>query len=298
MLGFLKKLFPKKGDDWEDLDDMYKEDQAMEQDFDDDVPRLSDEGDELENSKFGGILPGLLRKFKKKSADDDYEPAPTDSSYLDDEYAETEDSDVSDSSDGLLNKINNLEGAPKFAFLGVVTILVAVAVYSGMKLFNGGSSKKGSLPQRPPVEQQATEKTAPASQNNPMQVATAQSGPGMENPFKDGVAFDNPNASGLTQSPGQIPASARALPQIPYVPRPNIPAGMTVPSPTPTTPQAPAASNVVQGVITGNNEKENVAIMGDGKVVSVGETYNDGRIAYIGGDGITFEDGRQIKIKP
>ena len=295
MLGGLKKLFPKKGDNWEELDDMYKEEQAMEQNFDDDVPRLSDEGDAPENSKFDGILLGLLRKFKRKSATDDaYESVPTNRSYLDDEYAENEDSDVFASSDGLLNKINNLEGAPKFAFLGVVTFLAAVAVYSGMKIFNGGTSKNTSLPQRPPVEQQAT----PSSQNNPMQVATAQTGAGIENPFKEGVTFDNPNASGLTQSPGQIPASARALPQIPYVPRSNIPVGMTVPSPTPTTPQAPAASNVVQGVITGNNEKENVAIMGDGKVVSVGETYNDGRIAYIGGDGITFEDGRQIKIKP
>jgi len=299
VLGFLKKIFPKKGEEWEDLDDMYKEDQTMEQNFDDDVPRLSDDGDEPANSRFGGILSGLLQKFKRKVADDEYEPVATDNNYFDDEYADNADSDVLASSNGILNKINNLEGAPKFAFLGVLTLLVGIAVYSGMKFFHGGTSKRGALPQRPPVEQQTTEKTSLSSENNPMQVATIQPGSGMENPFKEGGALDNPDASaGGTQSQGMIPASAKSLPQIPSVPRPNIPAGLTVPSSAPNAQQAPVASNVVQGVITGSNEKENVAIMGDGKVVSVGETYNDGRIAYIGGDGITFEDGRQIKIQP
>ena len=35
--------------------------------------------------------------------------------------------------------------------------------------------------------------------------------------------------------------------------------------------------------------------MSDGSVVSAGESYQDGRIAYIGGDGIHFDDGSSIK---
>ena len=38
-----------------------------------------------------------------------------------------------------------------------------------------------------------------------------------------------------------------------------------------------------------------MAIMSDGSVVYEGETYQDGRIAYIGGDGITFDDGSSLK---
>ena len=60
---------------------------------------------------------------------------------------------------------------------------------------------------------------------------------------------------------------------------------------------APGNSGEVQGVITGSNPTDNIAIMGDGRVVTVGETFNDGRIAYIGGDGITFEDGSKLNFK-
>jgi len=38
-----------------------------------------------------------------------------------------------------------------------------------------------------------------------------------------------------------------------------------------------------------------MAILSDGTVLSAGDTYNDGRIAYIGGDGIHFDDGSTMK---
>lgn len=52
----------------------------------------------------------------------------------------------------------------------------------------------------------------------------------------------------------------------------------------------------VQGVGTGSNGS-NIAILSDGRVVSEGDSYNDGRIAYIGGDGITFDNGEKLQYK-
>lgn len=59
--------------------------------------------------------------------------------------------------------------------------------------------------------------------------------------------------------------------------------------------QTPQGRIEVQGIATGDSG--NVAIMSDGRVVSEGDTYNDNRIAYIGGDGITFENGTSIKYE-
>lgn len=97
-------------------------------------------------------------------------------------------------------------------------------------------------------------------------------------------------------------ASKPALPAIPgngNYPRPNIPS-FKPPSMAPagsgstnsSVPQQSAAT--VQGVMTGENGNS-MAIMSDGAIVSAGETYNDGRIAYIGGDGIHFENGNILK---
>lgn len=52
----------------------------------------------------------------------------------------------------------------------------------------------------------------------------------------------------------------------------------------------------VQGVGTGG-DGNNIAILSDGRVVSEGDSYNDGRIAYIGGDGITFDNGEKLQYK-
>ncbi len=57
----------------------------------------------------------------------------------------------------------------------------------------------------------------------------------------------------------------------------------------------PAPPATVQGVVVGE-DGESVAIMSDGSVVSQGESFRDGRIAFIGGDGITFADGSTLQI--
>ena len=52
----------------------------------------------------------------------------------------------------------------------------------------------------------------------------------------------------------------------------------------------------VQGIITTDSGK-NIAIMSNGEVLTEGERYLDGRIAYIGGDGIEMDNGKKIKLK-
>lgn len=304
MFEFLKRIFPKKGENYDDLDDMYKE-MEDEDVVDDEIPELQTKPSE---NRFEGILPDILRKLRRKSTDirevyDDDTDGYSDAS---------DEADVSAGQPGLLSRINNLEGVPKYAFLGVVTVLMVGLAYTGMRFFRG-DFKESERPHSPPIIMEGhIEEPAQTAQNpqpdqkmpdNPMQVAsnTPKAGGGMENPFVEANSMMQPATAPtnnmmqpLSGEMRSIPASAKAMPVIPSVPRPDIsanpPAGMPVPNDM-------NAQETVQGVITGSNPEENVAIMGDGTVVSVGETYHDGRIAYIGGDGITFDDGKKLTLK-
>ncbi|MBO6235637.1 MAG: hypothetical protein J6N22_02830 [Schwartzia sp.] len=95
-------------------------------------------------------------------------------------------------------------------------------------------------------------------------------------------------------------ASHAALPSIPQTaPAPvgNVP----VPA-VPRQPVHPSGGGTgtkplgVQGVLTGG-KNGNMAIMSDGTVVTEGDTYQDQRIAYIGGDGVTFDNGHHLDYK-
>lgn len=135
------------------------------------------------------------------------------------------------------------------------------------------------------------------------------------NPFvkiKNFVASDEqvPASTTASQGMGSMPAipsvraasvpsySAGALPAIPSfngsIPRPSLPSA----APSTSAPAAPAGGSggaaTVQGVFTGS-DGNNMAIMSDGSIVGVGEKYNDNRIAYIGGDGIQFDNGTSMK---
>ena len=295
MFGFLKKLFPQKGESLEDLDDMYAEE---EQKYEEEFPQIKKE------NRIEGLLPDLFRRFRRKKDEDSDMEMP--------EYAlgpaeYEEDSAESSDTPGLLTKINNLEGVPKFAFLGIVTVLVVAGIYGGMHLFRGSGSHSPAGKKPAQVQQNAGIKTEENKKlpDNPMQVAGLPEGApaGMENPFVEthAVATEIPaSANQIVNPPPSMPvmSSSRALPSIPANPRPNLPASANMmPASAPTA--APAGNPMeVQGVITSSNESENVAIMGDGSIVSVGQTYKDGRIAFIGGDGITFEDGSKISMKP
>lgn len=87
-----------------------------------------------------------------------------------------------------------------------------------------------------------------------------------------------------------IPAGSIPAPNVGSIPIPQLPAGA----------MPPVNANIggkakVSGILSG--PEGNIAIMSDGKVVSVGDTYADGRIAYIGGDGIQFDDGHKLEYK-
>lgn len=88
-----------------------------------------------------------------------------------------------------------------------------------------------------------------------------------------------------------IPSGASVPPpSVGSIPIPQLPAGAMAP------PNASAGGKAkVSGILSGS--EGNMAIMSDGQVVSVGDTYADGRIAYIGGDGIQFDDGHKLEYK-
>lgn len=73
------------------------------------------------------------------------------------------------------------------------------------------------------------------------------------------------------------------LPVIPNMPVPSLPQG--VPTPAPATVEVPVQAVQVQAEKPKNN---NIAVIANGMNTANGEIYNDGRIAYIGGDGIAF----------
>ena len=105
------------------------------------------------------------------------------------------------------------------------------------------------------------------------------------------VDMENPQQPVMTarssQAPGNLPAIPR--PNLPGIPTPN-PGGFSVPNSVPVTPAAPPG---VQGILTAD-DGSSMAIMSDGTILSEGDVYNDGRIAWIGGEGIHFENGSSI----
>lgn len=98
---------------------------------------------------------------------------------------------------------------------------------------------------------------------------------------------------------GNPPQAAVSLPNIP---RPSIPRVYMPPSANSFNAQAPAIAPPappqaeIKGVMT-SEDGGAMAIMSDGTILSEGDTYNDGRIAYIGGTGITFDNGSNILFK-
>lgn len=124
-----------------------------------------------------------------------------------------------------------------------------------------------------------------------------------QNPFVDMANQKNnqlpgtPSAAAAGNANMSLPAIPGGMPRpsVPSMPLPAIPGNSVSPN-LPVAPSTPMRESTVQGILTGN-DGNNMAIMGDGKVVTEGDTYNDNRITYIGGDGITFEDGHQIGYK-
>ena len=112
------------------------------------------------------------------------------------------------------------------------------------------------------------------------------------------VSKDNIADMAAAHNPGTVPAMPRST-NIPLPAIPNHPMQAGIPQVSnPSSNQPPASSDriAVQGIAMGDNGS-NIAIMSDGKVVSEGDVYRDNRIAYIGGDGITFDNGTKVRYE-
>ena len=112
------------------------------------------------------------------------------------------------------------------------------------------------------------------------------------------VSKDNIADMAVAHNPGTVPAMPRST-NIPLPAIPNHPMQAGIPQVSnPSSNQPPASSDriAVQGIAMGENGS-NIAIMSDGKVVSEGDVYRDNRIAYIGGDGITFDNGTKVRYE-
>ena len=104
---------------------------------------------------------------------------------------------------------------------------------------------------------------------------------------KEAETRKTPPTASVTYTPPNI--------TVPSIPRANVPSAKIISKTD--LPAIPSVekNGTLQGVITGKDGK-NIAIMSDGAVLSEGETYLDGRIAYIGGDGVKLDNGKKIKF--
>ena len=148
---------------------------------------------------------------------------------------------------------------------------------------------------------QSINAVAPAPQSATKSAASQQDTPFGANPFID-----------LTTLRGMGPASSSGmdLPHIgangnralPDIPRPAVsPDLLPVPGEI-RTPAAPsgmmAAEATMGGIIKASDGSNSIAIMGDGTVLSEGDTYKgDRRVTFIGGEGLQFDNGDSIPFK-
>ena len=194
-------------------------------------------------------------------------------------------------------------------------IALAVLLPATVLMFLYGIFTNASEPDEPAqkkaavVAQQAAEDIPPTQTIQP-EAATIQKGGALaQNPFVESsklAMMDMGNFS--TEMPSSY-MPMRSLPSISsspsYTPRPSVPSALpsiphanppTPSVPRPASPQSQGTEPTVSGVLTGE-DGNNMAIMSDGKVVSAGDNYNGNRIAYIGGDGIKFDNGHSIGYK-
>lgn len=213
------------------------------------------------------------------------------------------------------SKASPADARKKKRILFGCTVLVLAGGFTYAYFFMDDGLTGTTPPQTSTIATTNQKKPAAEKKDNAQQAP--QPAVSLANPFVDVSLLKKTgvNADGtLPTMSSAAPVPARSLPSIPSAeyprysenPRPSLPAipsmgslpavpNANIPGEEPQ--EAPAARpNEVQGVITGA-DGQNMAIMGDGTIVSEGETYNDGRIAYIGGDGITFNDGSTLDYK-
>lgn len=185
----------------------------------------------------------------------------------------------------------------KFLFAAMLTIVVCSST-SSIYFFTSNGIIPENKHQRVSDKQKEQEKVTSDIDINKLSV----------NPFIEiskgeivasGDNIVTPAGNNITKAAYQEHTN-RTFPSIPKgYQRPNMPninKPVAIPSSTSNIPKTAAAVSEISGIMTGD-KGESIAIMSDGNIVMAGETYNDNRIAYIGGDGIHFKDGSSIEYK-
>lgn len=153
--------------------------------------------------------------------------------------------------------------------------------------------KPTAAPAPAPAPAKPVQQTPPAE----VPVKKTTSGAFGANPFIDLSLLHTAEASAASGLglPTIYGSGNRALPE---VPRPVVSPDL-LPSPgeirTPAAPVGAASAPPSMGGVIKKPNGESIAIMGDGTVLGEGDTYKgDRRVTFIGGDGITFDDGNTV----
>ena len=120
-----------------------------------------------------------------------------------------------------------------------------------------------------------------------MEKPQAQASDSFQNPFIDLAVLHSTVLPNGMEVPA-IPVNSVPVPNVGTVPIPNIP---DIP------PAGSQGKEAVKVKGIASSSGKTIAIMSDGTVLSEGQSFADDRVAYIGGDGVTFDNGKHLEYK-
>ena len=181
----------------------------------------------------------------------------------------------------------------------MIGIMIALSIYTLSDISNQSSPEPYTAAKTSTgtsINESSDEATAAATNTSELQIVSInpfielkEFDPTVQNisDMTNTSSYENSSTTGARPSNIPLPAIPHYNGHINYQERPQ-----SIPAPA-IKPEQPIT---VQGIGIGNSGNS-IAILSDGRVVSEGDTYNDGRIAYIGGDGITFDNGEKLQYK-
>lgn len=183
----------------------------------------------------------------------------------------------------------------------MIGIMIALSIYTLSDISNQSSPEPYTAAKTSTgtsINESSDEATAAATNTSELQIVSInpfielkEFDPTVQNisDMTNTSSYENSSTTGARPSNIPLPAIPHYNGHINYQERPQS-------IPEPAIAIKPEQPITVQGIGTGNGGN-NIAILSDGRVVSEGDTYNDGRITYIGGDGITFDNGEKLQYK-
>lgn len=181
----------------------------------------------------------------------------------------------------------------------MIGIMIALSIYTLSDISNQSSPEPYTAAKTSTgtqINESSDEATAAATNTRELQIVSInpfielkEFDPTVQNisDMTNTSSYENSSTTGARPSNIPLPAIPHYNGHINYQERPQ-----SIPAPA----IKPEQHITVQGIGIGNSGNS-IAILSDGRVVSEGDTYKDGRIAYIGGDGITFDNGKKLQYK-